>query len=139
MSEDEDRLIQCTDRTRKVIGLSLALSRYRNRSDVEPKDLLDVIADCGSVADFALREAEFCKEELPRDLVPVDHLVVAQSPALMRLVAEASVDSQSLGHTYIGTEHILIALMRLYPAMVANADQVRAEIRSLLGIEGQSP
>jgi len=133
MSEGQDPLKAITDRTRKTLRLAAALSRSRGHTDVDPQDILDVISHCGSVADAALENTEYCKVALPRDLEPLDLPAVARSKALLQIVAEACGEAQSCGHTWVGTEHILFALMRIYPQMIPNAELVGAEMLRFLG------
>jgi ATP-dependent Clp protease ATP-binding subunit ClpA len=133
MSEEYEPLKALTDRTRKTLRLAVALSRERGHADVDLQDVLDVISHCGSVADAALRETGYCKAALPHGLEPVDVAVATRSAAILRIVANAAQESQALGHHYVGTEHILFALMRNKPQMVPNADGVRAKVLSFLG------
>ncbi|MGD9720159.1 MAG: Clp protease N-terminal domain-containing protein [Pirellulales bacterium] len=124
-----------TDRTRKVLRIAAAFSRQNGHSDIEPQDLLDALAHTYGISDHVLKEMGYQRKILPvmfADAEKADQVVCA-SETLPSMVAQARERSQSLGHDYVGTEHVLLALARMHPELTPDYQTLRARIVELLG------
>ncbi len=114
---------------------------------LEPQHILYGLAEhWGSVAACVLKplgiSAEQISEQVP--LVPSASeraTEVVWSESVRALVEQASAESRSLAHHYVGTEHLLLALARLERGVVAEVfvrlgilyEAVRRGTRDLLG------
>jgi ATP-dependent Clp protease ATP-binding subunit ClpA len=138
MSETIGAGDRCTERGRKTLRLAAAISRHQSRSDIEGRDLLIALWNDACVAEAALESAGCPRMSLPAGLPIIDDEAIKRSTLASQLMDQARVEAHSLGHTYAGTEHQLLALMRLQPELVDAADRVRAEVLTILG-HGSTP
>jgi ATP-dependent Clp protease ATP-binding subunit ClpA len=130
---DYPRLLdRMTDRTRKVVRLSAAFSRQFAHQEIEPQDLLDALAHMGGISDHILAELGYIRKELPEPIRDADRLIDA-SESLEPIVAEAHAQAHYLGHHYVGTEHLLLALAHINPELTPDARATRMLILEILG------
>jgi ATP-dependent Clp protease ATP-binding subunit ClpA len=139
-----------TDRSRKAVVLAQQEARTMNHLEVGPEHLLIGLAseDCGGVATRALAAlgAECYKvmdavDALfpPGKIRPVPNIPF--SPALKRACEDALREALALGHNYLGTEHLLLGLIRPGTGSAAQVidrlgltlPDVRAKVLELLG------
>ncbi|MFO0932393.1 MAG: Clp protease N-terminal domain-containing protein [Planctomycetota bacterium] len=144
-----------TDRARKAIGLARHEAQRFNHDFIGPEHvLLGLVREGGGVGATALQRLGLdlgaVRVELERRLTPGARTVTfGQLPftADAKQLLERSLEEASrLGHTYIGTEHLLLGLLRVEAGVAAQVlatlgvrlDAARAEITKLLG-EGEPP
>jgi ATP-dependent Clp protease ATP-binding subunit ClpC len=132
MSESHGLLSRMTDRTRKVVHLSAAFSRRLGHREIDAQDLLDALAHMGGISDVVLSKLGYSKKEAPEPDSDAERRIEA-SECLRTIVAEAHEQARSLGHSYVGTEHLLLAMAQTNPSLVQHYHRVRAEILALLG------
>jgi ATP-dependent Clp protease ATP-binding subunit ClpC len=148
-----DRL---TDRARKIMGLARAEALRQRHDEIRPEHLLLALAEEGSgVGASALKNRDVdlgrLRAELKRRAEPgVGEARPGQIPftAAARRVLETSLEeANGMGHTYIGSEHLLLGLARdrksqageVLRAAGANADAIRREVLEILGAEPPGP
>jgi ATP-dependent Clp protease ATP-binding subunit ClpC len=111
-----------TDRSRKVVRLAQAAATRLGHDAATPVHLgLGLIEEGEGVAAAALLSHGFDFEDLARELT---HTLPTASVRPQRIseiaftedgkdvLARADVEAQELGHPYVGTEHLLLALLR---------------------------
>lgn len=140
-----------TDRSRRVMQLANQEAQRFDRSVVGTEHvLLGLLKEGSGVAANVLRNlgldlrAIRLKTEELTGPAPPDQIVLGRLPhtgnvssALWHAVQEAD----GLGHNYVGTEHLLLGLLRatgctagaVLEGLKVSADAVRAEVRNLLG------
>lgn len=143
-----------TDRARKVIQLANQEAQRFNHEYVGTEHiLLGLIKEGGGVAANVLKnlgldlrkirlEVEKQVSSGP-DLVTMGRL--PQTPRAKKVIEYAMQEARSLNHNYVGTEHILLGLLREYEGVAAQVlmnlnlklEDVRREVLSLLG-QGES-
>jgi hypothetical protein len=133
MGKATSPLDRCTDRVRKTLRLAGAVSRHKGHSDIEGTDILLALWHDRCVAQAALECAECPRPHLPSGLRRVDDAVIEQSPLTKLLMEQARIEARSLQRCYPGTEHLLLALMRIQPELVDDAERVRSAVLMILG------
>ncbi len=130
------QLDRLTDRARNLLENSVAQAGRLGHNYVgtehvllalfaDPESLAArVLADAGVTQEMA--EAEILKHELPGG-IPHSN-VVPFTPRAAALVTGAISEALQMGHNYVGTEHILLALF-------LDSDAVAANVLAALGIE----
>jgi len=154
-----DMIGRFTDRARKVFALANQEAIRFNHEYIGTEHvLLGLIKEGRGVAANVLKElnVDLSKVELQverlvkigRDIVLVDKL--PQTPRLRRAIEFAIEESHSLGHNYVGTEHLLLGLIRETDAAAGQVlmnlglklEEVREEVIELLGrgeqVKGQT-
>jgi ATP-dependent Clp protease ATP-binding subunit ClpC len=139
-----------TDRARRVMQLADEQARHLRHEYIGTEHILFGLVEEGSgvaanvlknldVNPLAIRrEAEKIVHAGP-DLVTIPEL--AQTPRARRVIELAMEESRSLRHNYVGTEHILLGLIREEEGVAAQVlinlglelGDVRSEIVNLLG------
>jgi ATP-dependent Clp protease ATP-binding subunit ClpA len=142
-----------TDRARKVMGSSRQESQRFNHDYIGVEHvLLGLIAEGGGVAVDALKNLDVDPKRVRREVEKhITHgttmVTMGQLPftkPVKRVLEFALEEASSLGHNYIGTEHLLLGLIREEKGIAAQAlhrlgvslEEVRGEILELLGSEG---
>jgi hypothetical protein len=140
-----------TDRCRKVMQLANEAAQNFNHEYIGTEHLLlGLIAEGSGVAanvlknlDLDLRKVRLEVERIIQrgpDPVPMESRL-PQTPGVKKVIEYAMAESKALGHKYIGTEHLLLGLLREYEGVAAQVlmnhglklQQVRDEVLSLLG------
>ena len=110
-----------TDRARKVMQLANQEAQRFNHEYVGPEHLLiGLVKEKSGVAANALRNLDV---DLPKIRNEVEKIVPAgpqmvtmgqlpQTPRAKKLIEYAIEEAGHLGHNYVGTEHLLLALLR---------------------------
>ncbi|NLJ68920.1 MAG: ATP-dependent Clp protease ATP-binding subunit [Firmicutes bacterium] len=142
-----------TERAQKVIVLSQEEARRLGHSVVGTEHiLLGLVAEGHGVAARALQELgalDQVRSEVERVIGRGDGITAGQigfTPRAKRVLELAFDEARQLGHTYIGTEHILLGLIRegegvaaqVLRNLGADLERVRKQVLSLLG-EGAAP
>jgi len=136
-----------TDRARSAVARAKAVAQARGNVEPQALDLLIALADNdGGVAHHVLEQAGLAnpglREQLARDRASHQSPASQCEPGLNELLERASKECGPLGHKYIGTEHLLLAIAQTSPASeVAEAlaqagidpQALRDEVRSILG------
>jgi len=143
-----------TERARRVIILAQDEAKRLNHSAVGTEHLLlGIIREGEGVASKVLESlgisAERVRAEIEAaigrgDRTPYEE--VAFTPRAKKVLELALDEARRLGHNYIGTEHLLLGLIRegegvaarVLEAMGADLERVRAQVVYLLGEEGTS-
>lgn len=136
-----------TQRARRVLSLAHQEAERAKQSKIDTGHLLlGLIDEEGGVAGRTLRELGVSSEHAHNAVQQIsshnpnfdpNHIEIADE---MQHVLEFAVDeARRLGHHYIGTEHILLALVRIedkamevFRKLNITADQVRRQTRRLL-------
>lgn len=135
-----------TDRARRVLDLAAAFARKSASPAVGPEHLLWAAAAEGNgVASLALREFGANDTTIRACLERLSETPASERPAetLDQLLLLAQAELATLGHNYIGTEHLLLALTRatsprLHAAFAnlgLHPDRIRHEVYAILGHE----
>jgi ATP-dependent Clp protease ATP-binding subunit ClpA len=138
-----------TDRARRVVVLAQAEARVLAHDYIGTEHILlglihegqgvaaQVLQNLGVSLDEARRQVEAV---VPRgETAPTGHLPF--TPRSKKVMELALVEATALGHNYIGTEHILLALVRegggvaaqILVKLGADWERVRAEVVGILG------
>jgi ATP-dependent Clp protease ATP-binding subunit ClpC len=145
-----------TDRARKVMGLARQEAQRFNHDYIGTEHvLLGLVQEGSGVAASVLKNLDI---DLKKIRLEVEKLVsngttmvtMGQLPFTPRAkkVLELSLEEASnLGHTYIGTEHLLLGLIRENEGIAAQVlrnlsvklDDVREEVLELLGADPSDP
>lgn len=111
-----------TDRTRKVLGIAHDFAAHLGHEAVLPEHIaIGLLREGEGVAVAALLNRnvpiDTLERELEAQLSPSGSLgeearELSWAPASTRVLEQAGVESRDLGHPYMGTEHLLLALLR---------------------------
>ncbi len=141
-----------TDRARKVMGLARQEAQRWNHDYIGTEHiLLGLVREGAGVAASTLQNLDIdpkriCEEverRVSRGKTMVTMGQLPFTPNAKRVLELSLEEASNLGHTYIGTEHVLLGLIREHEGIAAqvlrslevNVEQVRAEVLDLLGAE----
>ena len=144
-----------TDRARKVMALANQEAQRANNPDLRTEHILLGLLKEGSGVganvlknlDVHLRKARSEVEELVKPMAgPKTEGRPIKSPMAEQVIATAIEEARGLNHNYVGTEHLLLGLLRVKDGVAAGVlvnlglslDRVRKEILELLG-QGEAP
>jgi len=141
-----------TDRARKVMALAREEARRFNHEYIGTEHiLLGLVKEGSGVAanvlqnlDIELKKIRLEVEKIVQsgsDLVSVGQLPF--TPRVKKVLEYAMEEARALGHNYIGTEHLLLGLLREQEGVAAQVllnlgvklEDVREEVIGLLGSE----
>lgn len=140
-----------TDRARKTMALANQEANRYNHDHIEPEHImLGLVKESSGVGAKVLKKmgCDFRKVQLEveqRVSQGQSYNFISKAPcssSSKKVIKEALVAARELGHNYIGTEHILMGLVRI-PNTVAqdilrdaqiSADQIKEELMHVLGI-----
>ncbi|MDR7417700.1 MAG: ATP-dependent Clp protease ATP-binding subunit [Armatimonadota bacterium] len=141
-----------TERARRVIILAQEEAKRLNHSAVGTEHiLLGIIREGEGVASKVLESLNISPERVRAEIEGAigrgersPHEEVAFTPRAKKVLELALDEARRLGHNYIGTEHLLLGLIRegegvaarVLEAMGADLDRVRQQVVYLLGEEG---
>lgn len=125
-----------TDRARRVVVQAQEEARTRGHDHVGTEHvLLGLVHDSGGVAAKALESLQISAEVVrqrvdeltgPGERAPSGRIpFTPQSKEVLKLALQ---ESRALGHNYVGTEHILLGLIR-------DGDGVAAQVLAALGAD----
>jgi len=142
-----------TDRARKVMALANQEAQRLNHEYIGTEHILLGLVKEGSGVgatvlkqlDVDLRKVRMEVEKLVKsgpDMVTIGKL--PQTPRAKKVIEYAIEEARKLGHNYVGTEHLLLGLLREQEGIAAQAlinlglklEEVREEVLSLLGATG---
>src|SRR2546422_27131 len=141
-----------TERARRVIILAQEEAKRLNHSAVGTEHiLLGIIREGEGVASKVLESLNISPDRVRAEIetaigrgerAPYEE--VAFTPRAKKVLELALDEARRLGHNYIGTEHLLLGLIRegegvaarVLEAMGADLERVRAQVVYLLGEEG---
>lgn len=140
-----------TDRARKVMKLAEEEARRMRHDAVCPEHvLIGIIKERHGHAGNVLRDLGVTLEDLQADVERVlpasgDHEIteiIPLTPIVEQLIAYAWEEAELLAHTYIGTEHLLLGLIRGHHGasyVLRERDlpeeKIRAQVRIALGCD----
>src|SRR6187200_1931560 len=145
-----------TDRARKVMQLANQEAQRFNHEYIGTEHiLLGLVTEGSGVAanvlknlDIALRKIRLEVEKIVQsgpDMVTMGKL--PQTPRAKKVIEYSIEEARNLGHNYVGTEHLLLGLLREQEGVAAQVlmnlglklEDVREEVLSLLGhgMEGE--
>jgi ATP-dependent Clp protease ATP-binding subunit ClpC len=145
-----------TDRARKVMGLARQEAQRFNHDYIGTEHiLLGLVQEGSGVAASVLKNLEIDLKKIRHEVEKLVNtgttmVTMGQLPFTPRAkkVLELSLEEASnLGHTYIGTEHLLLGLIRENEGIAAQVlrnlkvklEDVRDEVLELLGAEPSEP
>ena len=139
-----------TDRARKVMGLARQEAQRLNHEYIGTEHiLLGLVQEGSGVAanvlknlDIDLRKVRLEVEKLVKsgpEMVTMGKL--PQTPRAKKVLEYAIEEARNLNHNYVGTEHILLGLLREHEGVAAQVlmnlglklEDVREEVLNLLG------
>jgi len=143
-----------TDRVRKVLVLANNESLRLNHEYIGPEHLLlGVLREGSGVAATALRNVSGDPGRIEKEM---ERLIIRgpavtssslsgmrpMTPRAKRIIENAKEEARMLNHNFIGTEHVLLGLMREHESLPVtlllslgiDGAMVRHEVRSILGI-----
>ena len=139
-----DRFDKITPRARKVLTLAQQEAQRRNRNYIGTEHLLlGLVGEGGGVAAKVLTnmglELSTMRSVVELIIGRGDRTVMGEiglSPGAKKVIELAVDESRRLGHDYIGTEHILLGLLRegegiaagVLQALEVSLDKVRAQV-----------
>jgi ATP-dependent Clp protease ATP-binding subunit ClpC len=144
-----------TDRARRVVVLAQEESRMLNHNYIGTEHiLLGLVREGGGVAAQALAALNISLEAVRQQVeeiigqgqaTPSGHIPF--TPRAKKVLELSLREALQLGHNYIGTEHILLGLIRegegvaaqVLQQLGAGLDRARQEVIRLLGMEGSAP
>jgi ATP-dependent Clp protease ATP-binding subunit ClpA len=141
-----------TDHARKVMALAIKAAQRLNHDYIGTEDVLLGLIDLGEGVgvnvlknlDINLRKLRLEVERIARgDAKPVANKKFPQTPRSRMVIAYSIEESRALNHDYVGTEHLLLGLLREQEGVAAQLlmkegltfDGVREEIVNLLRLE----
>ena len=143
-----------TERIRKILADAQEHARSHGSSGIEPLHLaVALLREGEGVATTAIRfhggNPERLVLELEKELLPAagSPQSAELSASSVELLEQAGAESRAMGHAYLGTEHLLLALLRNADAPAArilgqggfSVDQARARIDWILLGPTQNP
>ena len=147
-----------TDRARKVMALANQEAQRFNHEYIGTEHILLGLVKEGSGVganvlknlDVDLRKVRLEVEKLVKsgpDMVTIGKL--PQTPRAKKVIEYAIEEARSLNHNYVGTEHLLLGLLREHDGVAAQVlmnlglklEEVREEVLNLLGasVENEEP
>jgi len=138
-----------TERARKIMSLADEEARRMNHACIDTEHVLlgmveegsgvgaNVLTNLGAESDAVRREVEkLVKPGLEKPAT----VVRPQTPGTKQVVEFAIEEARNLGHNYVGSEHLLLGLMRVKEGIASRVlgqmgitqDDVTAAIRQLL-------
>jgi len=143
-----------TDRARKVMGLANQEAQRLNHEYIGTEHILLGLVKEGSGVganvlknlDVDLRKVRLEVEKLVKagpEMVTMGKL--PQTPRAKKVIEYAIEEARSLNHNYVGTEHLLLGLLREQDGVAAQVlrnlglklEEVREEVLNLLGASGE--
>ncbi len=141
-----------SDRARKVMALANQQAQRHNHDYIAPEHLLLGLLQEGSgVAAHVLKSMDFDLQKIAQHTeallttgpdASTSHRI-PQVPAAKQVIENAIAESRSLNHNYVGTEHLLLALLRpadpptipnrVFQQLDLTRDAVREATISLIG------
>jgi len=137
-----------TSRAKKVIDLGKSEAKKDNSDCVGTQHiLLGLVIEGSGVGCFVLTnngvQAQMIRDEIEKIVQKGDDIIkdAPYSPRATNLFTQAIEEATLLGHRYVGTEHILLALLHEQESIAVqilmnfglNLDQIRKETLNLLG------
>jgi ATP-dependent Clp protease ATP-binding subunit ClpC len=120
MASAPELAVTVTDRVKRILTLAEENARARGSTAASAEDLLPaLLEDGGGVACRVLGRLGVDRARLMQDLQVALRQQTASRTLLPDLVAAAAGDASALGHSYVGTEHLLIAIARASPCAAA--------------------
>src|SRR6201747_1801340 len=153
-----DMFERFTDRARKVMALAKQEAQRFNHEYIGTEHILLGLVKEGSGVganvlknlDVDLRKVRLEVEKLVKsgpDMVTMGKL--PQTPRAKKVIEYAIEEARSLNHNYVGTEHLLLGLLREHDGVAAQGlmnlglklEEVREEVLNLLGagVENEEP
>ncbi|MEX0886622.1 MAG: Clp protease N-terminal domain-containing protein [Phycisphaeraceae bacterium] len=145
-----------TDRCRKVIALAKQEAQRFNHEYIGTEHILLGLVKEGSGVganvlknlDVDLRKVRLVVEKLVKsgpDMVTMGKL--PQTPRAKKVIEYAIEEARNLNHNYVGTEHLLLGLLREHESVAAQVlmnlglklEKVREEVLNLLFARSEAP
>src|ERR1700759_4223468 len=153
--EEMDMFERFTDRARKVMALANQEAQRFNHEYIGTEHILLGLVKEGSGVganvlknlDVDLRKVRLEVEKLVKsgpDMVTMGKL--PQTPRAKKVIEYAIEEARNLNHNYVGTEHLLLGLLREHDGVAAQVlmnlnlklEEVREEVLNLLGAGAES-
>ena len=128
-----------TPRARRSLAIALHQARSAGRREITPDDVLrGLSAEPEGVAGRVLRGLPASRPSSALSGSAPARLLRGSRRATAGLLRSAEAEARRLGHSYVGTEHLLLALLRSdSPALQAllgvSAESVELEVGKLIG------
>ena len=118
----------------------MAAAKQSGKSDVDVEELLCALSRSGGIAQFVLDEIGWTARVNPTvGEVAIDECELSNSAFLSEIVTIAHQEARAIWHRFPGTEHILLAVVRVSPQTFEHPHSVRHEVMKILGLELPKP
>ncbi len=150
-----DRFERFTPRARRVLKLATDEAERQRHAEIGPEHLLlGLLKEGRGLGALALRELDLAADEVRRrietGLPPGDITTpppIPLSPAARHVVAMAEDESNRFHHNYVGTEHLLLGLLRegeglaylTLDALGISLDRARRQVIKMINESPQDP
>jgi ATP-dependent Clp protease ATP-binding subunit ClpC len=102
-----------SERSKKVVELAgTAATRFGESAISDVHLAIGLLEDAGGVATTAVQFHGIALDRVGEQLVELAELSLPQTVTVDALIATAHAESAAIGHPYVGTEHLLLALLR---------------------------
>src|SRR5216683_659695 len=147
-----------TDRARKVMQLAnQEAQRFKHEYIGTEHILLGLAKEGAGVAANVLKNLDINLEKIRREVEKIvvfgpDEVTMGklpQTPRAKKVIEYAIEEARNLNHNYVGTEHLLLGLLREHDGVAAQVlmnlglklEEVREEVLNLLGagVENEEP
>lgn len=145
-----------TDRARKVLQLANQEARLLNHEYIGTEHLLlGLLKESSGIASHVLnnlgltlaKAKEIMGTLVEPGSVPVTVDKLPQTPNVKKCIEGAIVAARTIGHNYVGTEHLLLGLAheedgvaaRTFKLVGIHRDTIRDEVLNLLGVQTKQP
>src|SRR5439155_3418759 len=148
-----------TDRARKVMQLANEEAQRLNQEYIGTEHiLLALIKDGSGVAANVLKNLDIAHPKIRGEIEKGAKVVepdpdtitlakLSQTPKAKRVIEYAIEEAGNLNHNYVGTEHLLLGLLREQESVAAQVlmnqgvtlEQIREEILKILGVDPKTP
>src|SRR5947209_18111280 len=147
-----------TDRARKVMQLTNQEAQRFNHEYIGTEHiLLGLVKEGEGVAANVLKNLGLDLHTIRREIEKIvlggpgeiSSRMLPQTPRAKKVIEYAIEEARNLGHNYVGTEHLLLGLLREHEGVAAQVlinlgmklEEVREEVLNLLGagVESEEP
>ena len=109
--------VTLTPRAQKVVDFAKQKARAENCPEASPSDIVFGLLDLGAGVAFNILN----KNKIDPDILIQALSINPDSESYTVLMPTASAEARRLSHTYVGTEHLLLALLSHSPNALSHA------------------
>lgn len=137
MDQKIRNLLGTTDRSRGILLAAKAAADRYGSADITPEQLIhSLYYERKGIAAHVLQWMGWTPSQCESHYAGTASRTVLDlksSAFLAGIMTEASTEAAALNHTHVGTEHLLMAMTKLCPETMSDAEAVRREVLTVLG------